>query len=334
MVLTDRLPPWLSTRTAAVLVALAVVVAGAGAYVAFTDEREPLDAVPAGADAVVHVDAGALAANGTVLNVSRSAFRFQTANRYYRGPHVDEEIAPFVESDAVDLGAASDLTMFAALTENHTADPNYTATVVRADWSVEAVVDAVEAYHGVELRETTAAGHALYVPESSDEPVVGVLGDGQYAVGARAAVMDAIAVADGEAPPVGGELRSFFESARDGYVTFAYPFPKQAIPDVPFVNTTAFDTVGLTSGVYYRNETANGTKLGVRLRVQTDGEVAARDVANTLGLAVSFYAQRSGDERLVEAAARVRTSHPGSVAVLSYESRPEQISALLEALKS
>lgn len=330
MSLSDRRPAWLSRRVAAAALAVLVVAAVAGAYVVLTSEAEPLDRVPQEADAVAHVDGEALTADETIQNVTLEAYHFQTVNRYYRGPHLDEQLAPFLESDAVSLRTASDLTFYAGLTDQTRVDENYTGVVVEADWRPRAVVRAV----ANDTSKTTYAGHDLYLPTDGGRAVA-VLDEGEYAVGTPAAVRDAVDVAEGDAPTVDGELRDTFETAREkraGYTTFAYPFPTRAVPDIAFVNTSAFHSISTVSGVYYRNETANGTNLGVELRLRTGGKVAARDVADTLALGVSFYAQQQNDPALKRAASEVKTRHPQSTAIVVYESDPERVSALIKAL--
>lgn len=328
--LSEYRPDWLSRRLAAVVLAILVVVALAGAYVVLTGGEDPLDSVPREADTVAHVDAAGLTANESIRNVTLEAFHFQTVNHYYRGPHLDEQLAPFLRSDAVSLSNASELTFYASLTDETRVDENYTGVVVEADWGPRAVVRAVA--NG--SSKTTYAGHDLYLPDGEGRAVA-VLDEGEYAVGTPAAVRDAVDVAEGDARTVGGELRDAFETTREersGYATFAYPFPTGAVPDIQFVNTSAFNTISTVSGVYYRNQTANGTNLGVELRLRTGGEVAARDVADTLALGVSLYAQRKNDTALQRAASQVETRHPESTAVVVYESPPEQVSALLKAL--
>lgn len=328
--LSERRPDWLSRRVAATILAVLVVVGAVGAYVLLTGEPEAMDRVPREADAVAHVDGERLSENETIRNVTLEAYHFQTVNRYYRGPHLDEQLAPILESNEVSLTDANGLTFYANHTSQTRVDENYTGMVVEADWEVRALVGAV----ANETTKTTYAGHDLYLP-AGEGRAVAVLDNGLFAVGTPAAVRDAVDVAEGNAPSVDGDLRDAFQTAREeraGYTTFAYPFPTGAVPDIAFVNTSAFHSITTVTGVYYQNQTANGTNLGIELRLRTGGEVAARDVANTLSLGVSFYAQRRNDPALKRAASQVKTRHPESTAVVIYESDPAQVSALIRAL--
>lgn len=331
---SQRIERFVGSRRLVVVALVAVlVVAAVAGYVVFFGSTEPLDRVPAESDAVAHVDAETLEENQSVENVTMQAFAFQTANRYYRGPRIDRRLAPFVQSDRVSLAGAAELTFYANLTADTRVDERYYGTIVEADWSAQQVVGAVETHYGVDLQRTSYRDRALYVqqsPGANASRAVAVLDDGRYAVGTRQAVRAAVDVAAGEgrAVPSDGRLRKSFENARSGYVTFAYPFPNRAVPNVAFVNTSAFQDIGTVTGVYYRN----GSQLGVKLRLRTGSEVAARDVANTLGLALTFYAQRSGDPALIRAAEEARVTHPGTAAVVTYESRPSQVAALIDAL--
>jgi len=319
-------------RAALAAIALVLVAAAVAAFLLWP-RPSPLDAVPAEADTVGHVDIDRMTATGTRTEVTMAAFAFQSTNRYYVGPRFERHLAPFRNASTLALADASEATLFASLPDGNASqgiDPAYRGMVVTADWSPEAVVAAVERERNVTLRPDRRRGRTVYVPASGErtDPHVAVLDDGRYAVGTGSAVDDAVAVAAGDAPPVDGRLREAFHDAPEGYVTFAAPFPTGRVPPLPFVDTSGLLRIRTVTGVYY----AEDDRLGLDLRLTTDDASSAESVAGVVDLGLAVYADRTDSDLVATELGKANVTHRGRQAVLVYESRPERVRALLEVL--
>lgn len=323
------------TRATAGAVAVLVVAAGVGAIlVSWTPDGSgphPLRDVPARADAVAHVDADAAPfRNGTVRSVTLSAFAYQSTHPFYRGPRLDRWPRAFVEAPETPTDGARSLTGFVAHDRGR-RNASYRATIVRSEWSTGAVLTVVERAANVTLEPTARHGTTTYVPAGADGPTVAVLPGGGHAIGTRPAVLDAVAVAAGDRDPVAGDLRTRYDAARPGYVTFVYPFPADAVPGI-VRNTSAFRRAEAVSGVYYRNETTTGARLGAELAVHAPGGNAPRDIAAAVGAATELYQASADDAVLRRAAAHVRTQHQDGRAIIVYEDRVERVARLVDRL--
>lgn len=335
--MSDSLRGPRSSRTwaaLAVAVVVVAVVAAAIGYPLLQDEPSsaPMDRVPQRADAVAHVDA-----DETTSSEARREFAVRASvvlddNPLYRGPRVGRWTGAFAGSERVDLAEARGLTFFVALDENATRDPDYGAVVVDAPWSESALVRAVEAEADVTLRRTDEGGRTIYAPEGGTGPTVAALADGSYAVGDRAAVVDAQAVAADDAEPVRGPLRERFRAAREGYVTLAYPFPHEAVSGVSAIAGQGFTHAQFVTGVYYANETANGTRLGMQFGLHTNDSDAARDLERVVEFGVPIYAANSPDPVVQSAADEVRIQRRGRSVLVVYEAEPDRALAVVERL--
>lgn len=194
------------------------------------------------------------------------------------------------------------------------------------------MVEAVEAGANVTLHRTDADGLTVYEPVDAPSPVVGVLGPNTYALGEPAAVTDAAAVASGEADPATGSLRERFRGTRAGYVTLVYPFPHAAVPDLPEGVLRAFAHARTVTGVYYSNESANGTRLGAEFGIHTNDSDAAQTIEASLGLALPLFAANTDDPVLSQAARNVSVTQSGPSVFLGYEARMDRVRALLKRL--
>lgn len=324
------------TRLAIVAVTVLVVAAGIGAVLTgMADlgrtEPQPLRGVPAEADAVAYVDADAGPfRNATIRNVTLGAFDYQSSHPFYRGPRLDRWPRAFVAADETPVGDFRSAAAYVD-TDGTSRNASYRATIVRANWSTAAVVAVVERETNRTLVMERRQGTRVFVPSRPGGPTVAVLQDGGHVIGTEPAVTDAISVADGEAPAVSGRLRTRFDEAREGYVTFVYPFPAGAVPD-PIGNATAFRRAETLSGTYYRNETTAGMALGTELVVHTQDEAAARDVAAVVRAALELYRASSDDQVLGRAAGQVATDHTGDRAVIVYEDSAGEVGRLVDRL--
>lgn len=317
------------------LVAL-VVVSLAALLVPLLDQRSPdrLDAVPERADAVAHVDPKGLSATQSRQRISLNAIAYQDDHPFYRGPRVHRWTRTFITSDHVRFDRARGLTFFVDLDANLTRNASYGAVIVDAPWSEAALVRTVEAEANVSLRRTERAGRPVYVPRSGAGPFVAPLNEDETVVGDRAAVLDALAVESGDAEPLARTFRERFRRARSGYVTVAYPFPHDVVPDLPSVVGRGFTHSQVVTGVYYANQTAPRSRLGAQFALHTNDSDAAENLAATVGLGLRFYASNTPDPVLERAAKRVRIHRRGRTVLLVYEAPQGRVETLVDRLRA
>jgi hypothetical protein len=237
------------------------------------DESARIDTVPTGADAVLGVDVAAL--------LDDDALR-EELNRYLaRGPgpsSVATVLAGAGNETGLDPGAVRELVAFG------TADGSPpTGSVLWTDWSRTDLFEAVES-RSEGGTEATYGERTLLTGVGETDAAIGALGDGVFAAGARATVEAVVDCRQGDADPVGGEVRTAYTSAREGHVRFGFDVPVDRIPEDA---AGPFDATPLQELTYGYGSLDDDGSLALSLRA-TGGD-AATDVASILesGLALA-----------------------------------------------
>jgi hypothetical protein len=287
------------------------------------------DAVPADVDAVVTVDADGLATDETLRRLAESLPEDESTDV------TDGD--SFSEQTDLNLSEVDRAVVFARYPEQGATDPvGYSAAVVDAGWSTEAVVDG--ARNGTEggLEETTYAETTLYRPtgETDDDSWLAILEDGQYVVGSENAVKDAVDVANGDGESMSGELRSQFEATpEEGYVRFAATVPQDRVPADRLgrgtqFNTSAFNGVEMVSGAHY----VEGENVSVQFSMDTGSGSDAEDVANVIDGALRVYEGTAGNETVQNLVDNVTVSRSDGVVTVTAENRVDDLETLAEML--
>lgn len=340
-------------RAAIALALLLVVAAGAVAAAVFMDSgesTEPLEAVPADVDYVGTLQPDEMHQDEQVASTSRRSLRFQENVAFYDGP-------PFTASFAVSGETPLEPTDAEWVTYyGRTNGSSYDARVVRANWSAEAFVSAVEERRNVTLSPDEYRGQFFH---HGGGYAVAVLPNDTYVVGNETAVRDAVDVAEGEdeAESLDGPLREEYEATRDGYVRFAYRFRPSNVPDYQFVGESV-RRIEYVSSAYYRNasaaaddgggendadagddgeggtgsEAAAESDVGVAISLTVDDEEGARSVESILNAGMTFYRIETDNATLRGELEKIEFDRGGDEVRISYESSPDGYRVLIRGL--
>jgi hypothetical protein len=337
------------TKVAAAVVGLLMAggaagfVLGVGPFAA--SGTAPISQVPAGADTVFYVDGDIRddPATKALVNESLSA---RSDSEYYTGPESYEELRNQTNANtSLDPSKVEEVVSFGKYPPED-ADPDrpaYWAVVMHADWSTEAV--AAELKNKSTDRTWTEGsynGHTVFKsdPDSAyrDPSWFGVLDDGEFVMGRPAAVKDAIDVAEGDQEPVGGEIRSEYDSLRDdALIAYVFDVPRERIPnqtveaaseDAP-VDYSVFTTVEMVSGTYYTTSDTIGVKVHMTA-ANTDG---AKDVSDVTRGGVSFASGTVSNETLKDGLRDVKVTREKATVTVSYENSVSRVKQFLQALE-
>lgn len=311
-----------SRRRVGIALALVLVLAaGAVAASLFLDSGEstgPLEAVPAGVDYVGTLEPDEMAADRHVASTTRRSLRFQENVDFYDGP-------PFPTSFAVSREGSLEPEDAAWVTYfGRTNGSSYDARIVRANWTAQALVSAVEARHNVTLSPGEYRGEFYHAGGGYG---VAVLPNDTFVVGNDTAVRDAVDVARGEAEALDGPLREQYEATSDGYVRYAYRFRPANVPNYPFVGESV-RRIQYVSSAYYRN----GSRVGVAVNLTVDDEEGARSVESILNAGITFYRIETSNATLRGELEKIELERASDEVRISYESSPEGYRVLIRGL--
>jgi hypothetical protein len=335
-------------RAAIALALLLVVAAGAVAAAVLMDSgasTEPLEAVPADVDYVGTLQPDEMHRDKQVAATSRRSLRFQESVAFYDGP-------PFTASFAVSADTPLEPTAAEWVTYyGRTNGSSYDARIVRANWSAQSLVSAVEERRNVSLSPDEYRGQFFH---HGGGYAVAVLPNDTYVVGNETAVRDAVDVAEGdedEAESLDGPLREEYEATRDGYVRFAYRFRPSNVPDYQFVGESV-RRIEYVSSAYYRNASATsgdggpGTddgggagsdgaaeeRVGVAISLTVDDQQGARSVESILNAGMTFYRIETNNATLRRELERIQFDRGGDEVRINYESSPDGYRVLIRGL--
>ncbi|MFB6105736.1 MAG: hypothetical protein ABEJ70_02055 [Halobacteriaceae archaeon] len=295
------------------------------------------DQVPAGADYVVTVHVSELRSDDAVrrvLNASLSGGSADVGSTTTAGA-LDE----FENETDLDGRKLTDVVVFGRYPPEDAPpeSPDYAGFVLTTDWSESDLVTAIETDAQGSVSESTYGGKTLYelpTDAGGDASYLGVLADGRFVVGTRAAVTDAIDVETDEADALDGDLRDRYEATReDGYVRFAAAVPQDRVPAGQVggrLDTEVFNDVTTVAGSQY----ADDGDVGANVTLTFASESAASDATNVIDGAVSLYSGMLPDDRTEVKAVLdgVTTTRDGTAVTVSTEASADTWTALLERL--
>jgi hypothetical protein len=314
---------------AALMVVVGAVAAGAYVLLSPGGSDPDLDLVPAGSDTVTYVNVDQARSDRAIRKVLDTALEVSPGG----ADSTDEALAEFENEtglDPADLHHATGFSRYEDATGEGASD--YSATIVRTDWTESAVVEATED-ENVTLSERAFMGHTVYEPTGGVDVAdswLAVLDDGTYVLGTENATKDVVAVSEGEMDPVEGEVRSSFESTRAGYLMFATRVPEQRLPsDLDDVDAGKYGDVKLLTGAYYAKRNA----LGVEMTMHASNEEAADDIQDeTLG-ALKLFRAGLQNEKLQSALRDVTIEQQGTDVVVTYEDSADSIQEVVRAVE-
>jgi hypothetical protein len=312
---------------ASVMVVVGAVAAGAYVFLAPGGSEPDLDLVPAGADTVSYVNVDEAREDQAIRKVLDTWFEVGVG-----GPDSTEAaLAEFENETGLDPEQLHHATAFSTYEESTgEGATEYSATILRSDWSEEAIVEASTG-HGQSFEERTFMGHTLYEPvgEAAEaDSWIAVLDDGTYVVGTEAAAKDVVRVSEGDAEALDGELREAFAGTREGYLQFATRVPREQVPrDGEELDTAQFRKVEMVSGAYYAKRNA----LGVEMRLHANNETAAKDIKDvTLG-ALKLFRAGLQNEELKSTLRDVEIVQQGTDVVVSLEESADSLQEVVRA---
>ena len=324
----------LSSEKAVAVFFSSILVFGAGCSgllqdEAGTDNAGTVESVPAGVDGVVHFDSGVVDDQATVTLMNGLLERSEE-NRTY------EEILTETESDS-DLSREefNSATMFMKLEEFEQEE--YAGVIIDTEWSWEELREAgdneVEDVEDVE--EDTYNGVTVY--KSSDEmgedAWVADFGDGTFAFGVPEAVKDVIDTREGESNSLGGDLRTAYDSAKDGYMKSAFLVPEEQVDkagEQAGVDANLVPTPRIMPMTYY----TDGNTMNIDTDMTMNSTEEAEQFYQVAGATLDPATGSPDDDQdpfttLVEA---ITVEQDGETVTMSFSITPEELLDLLEQL--
>lgn len=326
---------------------LLVAAAGAGAVlygeVLGGDDgpRTIADQVPDGVDAVAYVDASVFTDDTTQAAINRSLPVVDRSPQVvYRS--VDAGIEELAAGPGVDSRGVETVMLYAKTPGN---DPrnltregivengSYAGAIVHSDWNESDLVASLRESGTVE--ETSHRGHALYRTtfrtrvEGEVTAWVGVVdaAAGEYVVGTRPAVEDAVAVETGAKDSFDGGLRDTYERTPAGHVRVATVVPSdfiaEQIGDQVFVDPDSLELILHAGGTYY----TDGDTLGGRVFLRSENGNEAEKLRLFTRGGVAAGKQQAEDPLLRSVLTDVNVSQSGTYVVLAYETTLEAVEA-------
>jgi hypothetical protein len=321
------------------------------------DQRAPAaSAVPARAQMIASYDTGMIT-DPTTQAVANAYLR-QVIPEDSEQPRTVEgylEEARGVASaqSNLSLAAVSGATMFVEYPEMEsmmgagaTRQPTpYVGVLVESAWSEDDVVSLLERSASAEVDEETYKGTTLYTSTSSETTVAfGKYGENRWVLGTIAAAKDAIDVAEGDAEPVSGQLKTAYEgTADDGYVRFAATVPQQyrRVMNSPMadrasmggVSPSSFSNVTAVAGSYYTEGGQDGT-VGTNLVMTFDGGEPADSVKRQIDGGLALLQDNVENETVKTQLDAIDVTRDGRTVTIQYESSVGEIRTAIEQFAS
>lgn len=280
--------------------------------------RAPADRVPTNVDYMGYAEPNTARTDPVLRNATLFSLRFQSATVFYSGPDFVQGYA-FGHLASPDPDAVEWVVYFGR--SNGSA---YNARIVRANWTTETLVGAVERDQNVTLSERDYRDRTLYV--GGGQAVV-VLSEGTFAVGNVTAVRDAVDVHLGTNESLSGPLRDRFER-ETGFVRFAYRFRPETVPGfITFVDDTV-RSVEYVGASYV----LNGSRIAVTANATVTEPEDAEAVAGIVNAGVSFYRFETENASIRAELDKIRISRENRVVRVRYESTPSNYQPFLRTL--
>jgi len=278
-----------------------------------------IDAVPEDATTVLYADVSGFLNDESVReSVNEQIDTFASATGGSGGPDSIEDALDEIESETgLDPRGLNELITF-----GEAGASDSFGAVVWTDWSEDDLTDAAEE-GAADLDEGSYEGTTIY--EGDDGDLIGVLEDGTYAIGSEDIVEATVDVHNGDADPVGGEVRSAYENARDGYLRFAFTVSDELVPAESSgqFDISVFENVESGYGSIAAGDTA------FQVTLTTDDADGAENVADVIEGGLTTLENQiesessfgpSGEEivdRLLEAVESTEVSQDGAEVTVS-----------------
>lgn len=250
-----------------------------------------LDAVPATATGVLHLDVASLLADELTERTVEDALSLLDQHRpAYAGPtSLEAALASVEDATGLPLSALTEATAFV---DADAANPEWGCVLATEEWAPGDVLNATER-RGVSLVSSSYRGRTLYRTGGGDGALV-ALPEGRYAVGTVEGVRAVLDVAVGDADPVAGPVADAYYDAPAGMVRFAAAVPDGAVPDR---GGAAFDLSALGAVEHVGGAiSAAGDRRSLDLRLAAADAAAAGDVADVLDGGLTLLATRLSED--------------------------------------
>jgi hypothetical protein len=294
-----------------------------------------LDSVPASAEYVAYVDAAGMASDESLRSIANAALDARSEYDDGAPENVDAMFEQAESESGLDPTKVGDVTAFGTTPENPIEGEGTAAVVLSTSYSVDELVAAVEEQGG-ELTEGTYGDTTLYVSGSGEdsESVLGVLGDGTFAVGDRSAVEDVVDVRAGDADSLNGDLKTTFESTDDGYVRFAMATPtdggaSEEIASEAPVDASALENVEYVSGSFATGDGNLTTTVNLVAGSESDAEQTYDLVDGALSLYSSMGEENGEAQNVLDA---VSVEQDGETVTVTHTDTVENVEGHVEAL--
>lgn len=324
---------------ATIFAVLVVVTAGCSGVLPGDSNvgNEPLDDVPQDVDVVMFFDSGIIQDQTTVDTANGIIELAQEQSSNYQGPESYEEALSEAESES-NLSVDGFNSM---LVYGKSGQSQYGAVIMQTDYTVEELRQASENNMG-DVQEDTYSGVDVYITQSptGEASWLADLGDGKFIAGTEQAVKDGIDTNQGNQDAFSGELRNAYNSVDDGYVKAAVNV--SATQSAGAAGPTAggpmqsSNNVEIMTMVYY----TDGNNMNLDAQLTATNESAAStlqtdisDGVDSLPLLVGQMME--GDNEAVRnMVENIEVSQDGSNVVINFQTNPDQVVAVFEALGS
>lgn len=227
-------------------------------------ESGRIDRVPAGSSIAAHVDVGSLLADDAVRETVNELIEQYGISSVGVGSLLDRA----EQESGLDPRELSEVLVFGDYDR-----PDRSAAVLWSEWSAEDLLAVGERTTGTPT-EDSYKGATVYHGGTGDVDLA-VLGDGAFAVGPAPGIEAAIDVREGDADPVGGDVREAYASSADGHVRWGFSVPTNLVPEE---SGSSLDLAALRTVTYGYGSLTGSNEF--RFSLRTDGDGSASEVAD------------------------------------------------------
>jgi len=309
-----------------------LVTVMAGCAGALGGGNNPIDQVPEDAEMVVYIDSDELQDDTETTALSEFG---QSAGMWTQ----EEAAEEFEDETDIDPEGIDTMTVFASdLDSVESNQEPEGAAIAHGSFDTESVTEYIED-EGDELEEEEYNGKTIYIEENEygQDTAIGILDDGQVAVGTEDSIESVIDVNAGDENALGGDLRSEYNEIKsNALLGMAVEVPdvdetiEQANRGGPEgIDLTVFESVEMMSFQY---ATPDGN-IDMTTRFQSDSESDAEDLSSVVDSATVLYGD-TGIPEADEEIDKVEVSQEGNSVTVNYETQVDNIEDLQEALEN
>jgi len=304
----------ISSKSAlAALVVVGVIAVAGVTLLPGGDANAAVSQVPAGVDTVVRLDMSITSDRATQVMALAGGASVPGAE----SGNVSRFRAGFENRTGIDPEPAEELVVFSAVNGSTPTNATYLGAILHTDAPTERAVTGIQNATGSGYDARTVDGRTVYAPTDRSGVWIGVLGDGQVALGTEQAVRDTVAVTTGSADAFDGPLRTAYDGTRNGTVRFATTAPEILLPpSAGFVtDVQLYRDLRAVGGTYY----IESGRTGVELQLRANNDASARSVAQATNGTVAVLPTYVDNETAADAVRSVNVSQHGSTVTVRYE---------------